>query len=285
MSVNTKTLDHIVHLTPPGTVQETSEQFRRQGFRVIPGGTHADGLTANALVVLKDGVYLELISFTHPPSHYPPSSPSREKRDSHRWASKLPGWIDYAFLGNGSLTTDRISDIINEKANETLYEPEQPGGRTRPDGEVLQWVITAPAGSSTRTGILPFFCGDVTPRSRRVPLDPPSNADHSNAALGIAHIRVLVSGEIFTTTVEEFNSIVGDNPQSTSEIESTWTLDTLHGSSATRLILNTPRNSDEHDFLRESSSGIYEVAFWVEKGDGGTVTTPYGRIVWLPKET
>ena len=65
---STRTLDHIVHLTPPGTFRETAEQFRQLGFkfssilrhhidplissiRVISGGTHADGLTANSLIV------------------------------------------------------------------------------------------------------------------------------------------------------------------------------------------------------------------------------------------
>jgi hypothetical protein len=31
--MTTKTLDHIVHLTPPGTVQQTAEQFRGLGFK------------------------------------------------------------------------------------------------------------------------------------------------------------------------------------------------------------------------------------------------------------
>lgn len=153
---------------------------------VIPGGTHADGLTANALVVrafildmcsdynhclqvLSDGVYLELISFTHPPTYYPPNSPERQRREAHAWASKSPGWIDYAFLGNGSQST-RISDIINARAKAdgsgTVYLPEQSGGRTRPDGVVLKWLISAP--KSHPRGALPFFCGDVTPRSLRV---------------------------------------------------------------------------------------------------------------------
>lgn len=29
---STKVLDHIVHLTPPGTVAETSQKFRELGF-------------------------------------------------------------------------------------------------------------------------------------------------------------------------------------------------------------------------------------------------------------
>jgi hypothetical protein len=28
-------MDHIVHLTPPGTIRETAEQFRQLGFKLV----------------------------------------------------------------------------------------------------------------------------------------------------------------------------------------------------------------------------------------------------------
>lgn len=118
--------------------------------------------------VFQDGVYLELISFTHPASHYPPGSPERRERESIPWASKSPGWIDYAFLGS---STTSISHIINERARQdgsgAEYLPEQKGGRQRPDGNELVWVISAPRSGLVR-GVVPFFCGDVTPRKWRV---------------------------------------------------------------------------------------------------------------------
>lgn len=33
---STKILDHIVHLTPPGTVEQTSQQFKDLGFKFAP---------------------------------------------------------------------------------------------------------------------------------------------------------------------------------------------------------------------------------------------------------
>ena len=119
---------------------------------------HADGLTYNALVVLPDGVYLELIAFVHadPP---PPAS--------HRWGSAAPGWIDFAHLG---LTPD-VSRVINERAaadkSGVAYEAEVDGGRETPQGRTLKWRITAPEPTHG-IGRLPFFCGDVTPREWRV---------------------------------------------------------------------------------------------------------------------
>lgn len=110
-------------------------------------------------------------------SYYPPGTPERLKREAHRWAKAPLGWIDYAFLGNGSLEPGhRISDAINSRASETgsdvVYLPEVGGGRVRPDGEVLKWVISAPkeGGRQGEVGALPFFCGDVTPRGLRVSL-------------------------------------------------------------------------------------------------------------------
>jgi hypothetical protein len=118
--------------------------------------------------VFQDHVYLELISFRYPLSHYPPSSPEHQKRKSHYWASKSPGWIDYAFLGD---PTTGISEIINKRVKKNgsgaEYLPEKKGGRERPDGKVLEWVIAGP-GTGFDKGSVPFFCGDITPRGWRV---------------------------------------------------------------------------------------------------------------------
>lgn len=124
---------------------------------MIPGGTHADGLTSNALIVLKDGAYIELITFN---AASPPHS--------HRWGREKAGWIDWAHLG----LSDHLADILNERArtdgSDVAYSPTVPGGRERPDGRVLRWRITAPEGSKHKPGSVPFFCGDVTPREWRV---------------------------------------------------------------------------------------------------------------------
>ncbi|KAF9484981.1 hypothetical protein BDN70DRAFT_871984 [Pholiota conissans] len=284
MSVNTRTLDHIVHLTP-GSVEEVSKQFRKLGFNVLPGGVHAGGFTENALVVFEDGVYLELISFTHPESDYPAGSPEREERNKNPWASKSPGWIDFAFLGNGSLE-NRISDAINERAHAhgraDLYGPEQPGGRTRPDGEVLKWLISPPPVE--RRGILPFFCGDVTPRHLRVPSEPPSNTVHPSTAKGISFIRTLVSPTIFDQITKELQFVIGRPPLVSTPDSLTWELDTLHplGKGSPRLIVDAPKTGGESEFLKNFNEEItiYEVGFRVTNSKKGAATTPYGRISW-----
>lgn len=118
-------------------------------------------------------MYLELIAFTHPVEHYPEGSEERSRRENNPWASKLPGWIDYAFLG----TSPTISKVINSRAREegngVRYLTEVPGGRETPTGRVLEWLITSPDPTSiiegaAKHGALPFFCGDITPREWRV---------------------------------------------------------------------------------------------------------------------
>jgi hypothetical protein len=122
---------------------------------------------------MPDGAYLELLSFTHPESHYPPSSPSRDARRHQPWANKSCGWVAYSFLG-APRATPPLSELINERLNDagstTRYAAEVAGGRARPDGVEVEWEITPPARWAEKEGgtRLPFFCGDVTPRDLRV---------------------------------------------------------------------------------------------------------------------
>lgn len=110
-----------------------------------------------------------MIAFIQPASHCTPGSSQPDRKN--RWATKSPGWIDYAFLGNGS-QSDSISEIINQRAikdgSGVFYEPEQEGGRQRYDGKTLKWLISAPRQEKGGITGIPFFCGDVTPRYLRV---------------------------------------------------------------------------------------------------------------------
>ncbi|KAJ7221568.1 glyoxalase-like domain-containing protein [Mycena pura] len=281
----TSTLDHIVHLTPPGTVHETSEQWRRLGFNVIDGGVHTGGLTANSLVIIEDHTYLELIAFTQPPEAYPPGSPSRRAREAHKWAKRAPGWIDYACLGNGAVEgSRRISDIINARWNGTapLYHKEVSGGRTRADGVVLEWVISAP---EREDGVLPFFCGDVTDRRLRVPTQQASNTRHPCGARGVAHIRIIASEADFALACDELSAALGALPFERATGKAQWHLSTLNGLRSPTLVLATPRPADQDEVQFVAGNlgpGIYEVGFWVgEGGEEGSVMSPFGKIVWV----
>jgi hypothetical protein len=137
--------------------------------------------------IMPDGTYLELLSFTHPESHYPPSSPFHEARHRHPLANKACGWAAYAFLGvpfsHSSQPRPPLSTLLTERLRDagssTRYDAEFAVSRKRQqhsssssDGDFeIRGEITPPARwSSEKEGgtRLPFFCGDLTQRELRV---------------------------------------------------------------------------------------------------------------------
>lgn len=261
-SFSTNRLDHIVHLSPPRTVDEISQQFRELGFNVLPGGTHAGGETSNALVIFEDSTYLELISFNDEP----------KEGTKQPWAFKSPGWVDYAFLGSGSdLPGSRVSEIINSRLppGQSLYAPEFSGGRSRPDGVVLKWLLTI-VKDKNLGGILPFFCGDVTPRENRVPTTPKGNVEHPNGAKGVAYVKVSTNN--LKAVSEKVVAVTGEQPFEETNSSVKWKLITGQSS---RPVLELVSGGYEQE-------GIYEVGILVPKGKrSGTVQTPYGTLVWV----
>jgi len=259
----TNTLDHIVHLVPPGSLEQASEQFRELGFTVVTGGVHEGGHSMNDLVIFADAVYIEIIAFTQP-DYLPP-----------RWANKAPGWIDYAFLGNGSLE-NRISTVINRRAeNErspVRYLPEVKGGRTRQDGVRLEWLISASQGQDP----LPFFCGDITPRELRV---PSSHVEHPSGAVGVAYIRLLAYVSSLRALEKELTTVIGSAPVQSSGTIFIWDLRSSN-SQAVRLILGIPASDEETQFVEEHGAAIYEVGINARNREGA-VKTPYGKLTFI----
>jgi hypothetical protein len=121
---------------------------------------------------MPDGAYIELLSFTHPESHYPPSSPAHKARRNKPWANHACGWVAYACLGIPQ--SPPLSTILNKRlrklGSSTRYEAEVAGGRRRLDGIEIKWELTPPAMLGEKVGgtRLPFFCRDLTPRELRV---------------------------------------------------------------------------------------------------------------------
>lgn len=64
-----------------------------------------------------------------------------------------------------------IAELINTRAQHddsgVVYQPETRMGRVRPDGRAIQFILSVPDARHD-LGVLPFFCGDVTPRKWRV---------------------------------------------------------------------------------------------------------------------
>jgi len=76
-------IDHVVILVQ--RLDDAIRTYQGLGFNVYPGGEHPGG-THNALVIFRDGAYLELIAFQQP-----------DRPHDHRW---------YRFLSTGGGIVD-----------------------------------------------------------------------------------------------------------------------------------------------------------------------------------
>jgi catechol 2,3-dioxygenase-like lactoylglutathione lyase family enzyme len=163
-------LDHIVIAV--GDLDRAIEDYAALGFTVLRGGEHPDRGSINALIVFEDGSYLELIAFPRPVPGF-------------RWWEVLtaagPGFVDYAVL-----TTDIARDVREAQSRGLILGAIEEGSRRTPAGERLEWR-TARAPTSD----VPFLCGDVTPRSFRVPEG--SVRQHANGIEGITQLTIAVT--------------------------------------------------------------------------------------------
>lgn len=178
------TLDHIVIRV--NDLERVIADYTALGFTVQRGGTHADGVTHNALVGFADGSYLELIAFLQP-------APER------RWwllgERHGEGYVDFALLPHN------VGAVVDAaRARGLDYEGPLPGGRLRPDGAQLVWELGRPA-----TPDLPFLCGDVTPRHLRV--REGEVREHANGVQGIASVTVAVRD--IETSLARYRALLG----------------------------------------------------------------------------
>ncbi len=169
----TLTLDHLVVLADD--LQQAVDQYIARGFVVTPGGTHADGLTHNALIVFGDSTYLELIAFLD----------AADTRDN------VWGWRQYGGKGGGLIDYCLVTDDL-EQAVAGFKQRGLPvgnptaGGRKRPDGMELRWR-SARFWQAGRE--LPFLIEDITPRELRVPPSIP----HPNGVTGMHELLIAVA--------------------------------------------------------------------------------------------
>jgi len=163
-------LDHVViAVTDLG---RAVADYQSLGFTVFPGGVHHGGVSHNALVVFADGSYIEIIAYQRPDP-------------TNLWWKLLiedgEGIVDFAVVPD-----DTQKDIAAARARGLSLGGPTAGGRVRPDGARLDWLIVRP-----ETRDLPFWCGDVSQRSLRVPEG--ERRQHANGVQGIALVRVDVA--------------------------------------------------------------------------------------------
>ena len=177
----TFSIDHAVIFVED--LNEATADFERVGFQVTPGGTHAGGLTKNALIALADGTYLELLAFTVPVTPKNCAQLMGEQRTAmdRRF---LPRGADGEGFGDFALGTIRLRDAIDSaNASGLLVEGPFPGRRVRPDGTEVSWLLGFP-----RDPELPLLIEDITNRDLRVPGGKATR--HPNGVIGLSEIVV-----------------------------------------------------------------------------------------------
>lgn len=120
----------------------------------------------------------------HPPTQNTSTAPNR--RSNYR--DKPFGVVDFALT---NLDFPALTARLAQTGTGISYDPPKAGGRTKPDGTQLEWEVTFPTG--TERGSVPFWCEDVTPRERRVPVTDASTR-HPSGVLGMGGVSVEVEG-------------------------------------------------------------------------------------------
>lgn len=176
-------LDHIVYLV--GDLERAQGRAREHGFTVLPGGTHAGGLTRNALIGLQDGSYVELLEFTVPGVGFGAELLGRLGLLSSLLRHRTP--LDRRFVPRAPSRSGVIDLAVTVPAGAPAGEidGEGPvrGRRVRPDGVALEWDMFFPSEPA-----LPFVLRDVTDRALRVP--DSEACRHANGIRGVARVVV-----------------------------------------------------------------------------------------------
>ncbi|EME89656.1 uncharacterized protein MYCFIDRAFT_213752 [Pseudocercospora fijiensis CIRAD86] len=216
--INAK-LDHVVLLLPYQDIVDPPAWIT-DNFTVSPGGRHADNRTENKLVLFKDGTYLELIAFIND---------DPEKREGHWW-DKSYGVVDFALTTSSEDFGELggIKDRLSKTDTGISYTSPKVGGRKRPDGVELQWRVTFPTG--TDRGSVPFWCHDVTPRDRRVPLSDAATS-HPSGALGMGGILLDADPSLVSRLSNATAAILDKDLNSK---DGTYELDVVHSVSNAR---------------------------------------------------
>lgn len=162
MSLPVPRLDHLV-LAAPDLAAAVRAFAERTGVDPAPGGSHVGLGTANYLVDLGDGGYLEIIG--PDPEQPPPDSPRPFGIDDLA-GPRLVTW---------AVRTDDL-DALAAQARDGGYDlgESRTMSRRTADGDLLAWRLTMPRFDYA-DGLVPFVIdwgNSAHPTSRRLPRAP-----------------------------------------------------------------------------------------------------------------
>ncbi|WP_299456509.1 VOC family protein [uncultured Microscilla sp.] len=188
-------LDHIVILV--NNLEQAVADYTAQEFTVSPGGTHAGGISHNALIHFQDGTFLELLELRATPRtsflrrmHEQGLLKAYQQSAKYGMAHRFYGRaLD---LRKHQPQAEGITDFCLLVSNQTHAHlkdrlpltPPFGASRKRPDGKTVHWQMYTPIDND----VLPFFRTDYQPKMVR----PPEALQHANGALGIHKVCVYI---------------------------------------------------------------------------------------------
>ncbi len=185
--------DHAIILV--NDLYKAIDHYKKAGFNPFFGGVHAGGKTHNALIVLADETYLELLA---------PTTPELlENLDPNDFSNFLFLLAQGEGLGGYALLSDDLPahvEAMKQRGLDVILKPVN--GRARPDGQELRWR-TATLNNGTMT---PFFLQDETPRNLRVP-DEEATTNQPNGIRRISNVTIAVPDLV--TAIREYQQITG----------------------------------------------------------------------------
>jgi hypothetical protein len=240
-------IDHIVIISDD--LDTAISNARRAGFTVIPGGTHGDGNTHNALIGFADGAYIELIA------------PTEQGRSAdHRWFARLRnggGLVDFCLLGD-----DLPSEIAAIRERGIAYPEPFDMERLTPSGTRIAWKLSTPPGAVGENG-WPFMIEDTTPRDLRVPHEQDEIA-HGNGAIGVAGITVLVTN--LEEATRNYEAILGTKAQQLRSPLDDQALGAILPLGAHWIMLTEPGSHEAMEHLERHGQGPYRVTLRTHDG-------------------
>jgi len=224
--------------------------FQRLGFVVLAGGSHAGGLTHNALIPLTESSYLELLApakpglgpllrFSRRLGLLPPllASKSPFARYFARHLAAEEGLVDFA------LHCPDLQTTLHRAHRAGLhFDGPYPGARTKPNGQKVAWQLALPHPNMASMAKIPFLIQDETPRERRIPSLPDNSNCHPNGATSAA--QLILSPPNLATWTQAMSALLGHPPSHRDPIRTTFNLGPVQlTAQATRTPLSLHLNS------------------------------------------
>lgn len=182
-------LDHVI--IGVHDLTQAIEDYARLGFTVIPGGTHSNGATWNALIIFRDGSYLELLA----PTGNVPRGDSSDFSFLIQEDEGISGFALYA---------DHLSHEVDAMRRRGVSLGSiKTGGRRRADGIELRWQTSSPV-----SGFSPFLLQDISPRNLRVP-DDAASITHANTVTGIAGLVLGMENADISNAITYYTMLTG----------------------------------------------------------------------------